>query len=100
MDLDLAVGAGSVRVAVSSDAAIVRERRGPEPRRRWTVRARDLRLRQIWLVIAVHEPSRTVTLHVPGPAVLAPIDLLRLQNRLGEALARVLADGGDFGIPD
>lgn len=67
------------------------------PRRRWTLRVRDLLSRPIYIVTAVHEPSRTVTVHLRGPAVLEPRDLRRFRRQLDDALAAVIADGGDYG---
>lgn len=50
-----------------------------------------------YVVTAVHVPSRTVTLHLIGPAVLEPADLHRFRRQLDDALAAVIADGGDYG---
>lgn len=43
-----------------------------------------------------HAPGRTVTLYLNGPAVLEPGDLRRLMRQLSDALACVIADGGDY----
>lgn len=72
-------------------------RRHPDPpRRRWSLRARDLRQRTAYLITVVHAPSGTVTLYLHGPVVLEPADLRRLQRQLADALACVLADGGQW----
>lgn len=69
---------------------------GAGARRRWVLRVRDMRQRTIYIVTAVHAPSRTVTLHVTTPAVLHAADIRRLQRDLGDALACLLADGAEY----
>ena len=89
-DMALALG------PLASPAATVKRPPPGAPRRRWTLRARDLRHRTTYVVTAVHAPSMTVTLYLTGPAVLGPADLRRLRCQLDDALACVIADGADW----
>lgn len=90
------VSSSPARAASWPVRARVRRQAPDPPRRRWSVRARDLQHRTAYVIVAVHVPSATVTLHLRGPAVLTAADVRRLQRHLGDALACVLADGGDW----